>query len=880
MTAPRQGGVTSAKSTVNLGSFVVDPTFLQSQTIRVFVRLKPLEEEPSGDNKKSRESKRAWNIQKTGALETLVQKGTARKVEGRTVFHFDQVFDEDAKTPLLYKSIARSMVHTVMDGKHATIFAYGQTGSGKTYTMQGDGKAQSGQAGIIQLVVSDLFRFSRMGAQSSREFVIKVSYVEVYNERVRDLLAEDAGDNASQGTPQGTPVLLNVPEVHIRTSATGEVTMNCITKQVHTVEDVLELLIYGNSNRVVAKTDMNNHSSRSHAIFRLTVQSAEKGLGIGADVVRIGDFNLVDLAGSESTKQSSSNGKRQKEGAKINQSLLSLSNVINALSQPDKKRPKHINFRDSKLTRILQPHLSGNAEMAIICCACPTKAFIEETRSTLKFGARAKLVTVAPKVNELNDDSALIKKLQAELELAKQQLEDYKRSGVPADQRIKAPNRIDPVKHHANPTVDDDDVSYGYDDMDAGPGHREYDFVSNQELPPPAQFEEGETVPGMGGRAYVMPKNQELPPELQRDFGADGENVSPLPLPNREYVIPKNRALTDIPLGLGNEFENKESGTESDDDMSEDVVSMDELHNSTVFQLDAVDPADAKAVNRYLEGKKRSDVSFANESDLESDNGATGSSGRGGSRPKKQMADFGKNGSKHDQTGPTEDESLDGPESSYAAVSQKFGSAMSKPDTMRATSTKGARSKLASVGSVDNFHVRHGTRVSWDTMDLDTMQPEQVGRPLKAIQSLYRREIPLPEEITIMRVAVTDDNKGNMCLTDKLNETEARAAFLQNRLEMADDLVEGIFKDLERARLCIHDLVYRNAQLSAKLKEKHRDDLKEDYQAKEVAVEQYWLLKGAMYIGLFFFISGGYEFFMATVFLVWLILEINLGTLT
>ena len=185
--------------------------------------------------------------------------------------------------------------------------------------MQGDGKAQSGQAGIIQLVISDLFRFSRMGVQSSREFIIKVSYVEVYNERVRDLLAEDAGDNASQGTPQGTPVLLTVPEVQIRTSATGEVTMNCITKQVHTVEDVLELLVYGNSNRVVAKTDMNNHSSRSHAIFRLTVQSAEKGLGMGADVVRIADFNLVDLAGSESTKQNSSNGKRQKEGAKINQ---------------------------------------------------------------------------------------------------------------------------------------------------------------------------------------------------------------------------------------------------------------------------------------------------------------------------------------------------------------------------------------------------------------------------------------------------------------------------------------------------------------------------------------------------------------------------------
>ena len=95
---------------------------------------------------------------------------------------------------------------------------------------------------------------------------------------------------------------------------------------------------------------------------------------------------------------------------------------------------------------------------------------------------------------------------------------------------------------------------------------------------------------------------------------------------------------------------------------------------------------------------------------------------------------------------------------------------------------------------------------------------------------------------------------------------------------MSDDLVEGVFKDLERARLCIHDLVYRNVQLAAKLKEKRREDLKEEYQDGEKAVEQYWLLKGSMYVGLFFFVFGGYEYFMAAVILVWLILEANLST--
>jgi hypothetical protein len=185
--------------------------------------------------------------------------------------------------------------------------------------MQGDGQAQSGQAGIIQLVVSDLFRFSRMGGNSSRDFSIKVSYVEVYNERIRDLLSDDVGDTTSQGTPQGGPVVLSGDDIQIRVSGAGEVTMNCVTRRVITVEDVLELLILGNSNRVVAKTDMNNHSSRSHAIFRITVESSPKGVGMGAEVMRVADFNLVDLAGSESSKASGSSAGRQKEGASINQ---------------------------------------------------------------------------------------------------------------------------------------------------------------------------------------------------------------------------------------------------------------------------------------------------------------------------------------------------------------------------------------------------------------------------------------------------------------------------------------------------------------------------------------------------------------------------------
>jgi Kinesin motor domain len=190
--------------------------------------------------------------------------------------------------------------------------------------MQGDGKPVGGQGGIIQSVLSDIFRFSKMSEHISRSFSINVSYVEVYNERVRDLLSDEAGDNYSQGTPTGLPVVLNGSQVEIQTGTAGEIILNCITKQIYTVEDALELLAYGNSSRVVAKTNANNHSSRSHAIFRINVQSSSKDTGVGAEILRLADFNLVDLAGSESVKNIGTNISRHKEAHKINQGYASV----------------------------------------------------------------------------------------------------------------------------------------------------------------------------------------------------------------------------------------------------------------------------------------------------------------------------------------------------------------------------------------------------------------------------------------------------------------------------------------------------------------------------------------------------------------------------
>jgi hypothetical protein len=342
----------------------------------------------------------------------------------------------------------------------------------------------------------------------------------------------------------------------------------------------------------------------------------------------------------------------------------------------------------------------------------------------------------------------------------------------------------------------------------------------------------------------------------------------------RKYSIPKDQAA---PADMDQFLKGRIDEGESDDYVAD-------LHNSQAFHLDGVPQAQPKKeLSRFLQGGASSGEML----DPESDGELSAVERLNSMNYKAHSVDFplpgqGKNGSRHDQTGPTEAESLDidGPEGSYAGVSMKFGSVMSTPDTLYGASTVAGRSKNGTLGSSgDGYLGQKANRVSWDTMDLNTMQPGQVGRPMKAIQSIYHRETPLPDEITILRVSAPEDH-AQLCVSEKLQDAQSRVGFIQGRLELADDLVEGIFKDLERARLCIHDLVYRNAQLSAKLKQKKREDIKEDYQEGETVLEQYWLLKGSMYVGLFFFVTGGYELFMAAIFMVWLILEINLGSVS
>lgn len=366
----------------------------------------------SSDSAPADSNARVWRVsQKHNSVTQTTAAGEPlpERVKGRNFFTFDKTFGEDASTKQVYDSVAGGILQSVMNGLNGTIFAYGQTNSGKTYTMQGSGTIEEGggnSGGIVHMAARDIF--SRISKDPQRIFLIRVSFIEIYNEEVRDLLARgnDGGVLAIREDPQ-RGVFVNATESFV----TG-------------YQSLLSILFAGEKKRSFAGTEMNERSSRSHTIFRINIESRKRPVtpcnGGSANeeddgAVKVSTLNLIDLAGSESVKHTGATGIRQKEGAKINQSLLTLSRVIAALGSSS----VHINFRDSKLTRILQPALSGNARIAIICCATPSELYLHETRNSLQFGSRAKLVRTRAKVNEVLDDRSLIKKLQQELALAK-----------------------------------------------------------------------------------------------------------------------------------------------------------------------------------------------------------------------------------------------------------------------------------------------------------------------------------------------------------------------------------------------------------------------------------------------------------------------------
>ncbi|KAJ9550223.1 hypothetical protein OSB04_014268 [Centaurea solstitialis] len=299
-------------------------------------------------------------------------------------FTFDKVFGPATLTETVYEDGVKTVALSALMGINATIFAYGQTSSGKTYTMRG----------ITEKAVNDIYQ--HIMHTPERDFRIKISGLEIYNENVRDLLNSESGRNLK---------LLDDPEK-------GTVVEKLVEETANDDQHLRSLISICEAQRQVGETALNDTSSRSHQIIRLTIEST---LRETSDCVRsfVSILNFVDLAGSERASQTNADGARLREGCHINLSLMTLTTVIRKLSVG--KRSGHIPYRDSKLTRILQHSLGGNARTAIICTLSPASSHVEQSRNTLFFATRAKEVTNNAQVNMVVSDKQLVKHLQKEV---------------------------------------------------------------------------------------------------------------------------------------------------------------------------------------------------------------------------------------------------------------------------------------------------------------------------------------------------------------------------------------------------------------------------------------------------------------------------------
>jgi hypothetical protein len=423
---------------------------------------------------------------------------------GQRVYSFDRCFNPSSNNAFVYDIVGKPIVLKTMEGYNGTVFSYGQTGSGKitlifnchceglhyryvivcltgkTWTMRGS----DGDPGMMILCIRDIFEWIETHPQ--QKYVLKVSYMEVYNEEINDLL----GDGVTSKN------LRIVSEDAIR----GAVIEKLIEEEVSNSDGFMEVLSKGEAARQYAATHMNAESSRSHTIYRVVVEahdvveepveqdiyaSSWSRMNSQQANSRISYLNLVDLAGSERQKQTNATGKTLKEGANINKSLLALGACISKLGEASKKggapkpggKPVFIPFRDSKLTRILKQSLAGNTMTSVLCAVTPAAMHREETVSTLKFGQLCKTIKNSIKNVEVLDDQRLIKQYRQQIQELRVQLEEMQASETPVTHRLRdletyivmnnlplpAPTQVDP----ANP------------DSPSSPGSSSQNFFSS-----------------------------------------------------------------------------------------------------------------------------------------------------------------------------------------------------------------------------------------------------------------------------------------------------------------------------------------------------------------------------------------------------------------
>ncbi|CAB4314859.1 unnamed protein product [Prunus armeniaca] len=340
---------------------------------------------------------------------TVLQSLNNKQVD--RVFTFDRVFGPKSQQKSIYDQAISPIVNEVLDGFNCTVFAYGQTGTGKTYTMEGGMRNKSGnlpaEAGVIPRAVRHIFE--TLEAQNA-DYSVKVTFLEIYNEEITDLLAPDDNPRTAEDRQRKSISLME--------DGKGCVIVRGLEEEaVYNVNEIYSVLERGSAKRRTADTLLNKRSSRSHSVFSITVHIKEATVG-DEELIKCGKINLVDLAGSENISRSGAREGRAREAGEINKSLLTLGRVINALVE----HSTHIPYRDSKLTRLLRDSLGGKTKTCIIATISPTAQCMEETLSTLDYACRAKNIKNKPEANQKMSKAVLLRDLYSEIERMKEEV--------------------------------------------------------------------------------------------------------------------------------------------------------------------------------------------------------------------------------------------------------------------------------------------------------------------------------------------------------------------------------------------------------------------------------------------------------------------------
>ncbi|QLG74817.1 hypothetical protein HG535_0H01440 [Zygotorulaspora mrakii] len=464
---------------------------VMGSNMRVYVRCR-------SRNQREIDEKSCVVISTMGAKgkEVVLSNGPNTLSQYKKTYMFDQVFGAESDQETLFNSVARSYIHEMLQGYNCTVFAYGQTGTGKTYTMSGDivilGDLESKDkillgehAGIIPRVLVDLFK---QLSEESREYSVKVSFLELYNEKLKDLLAD--GDEVEEkirifdnnmGTQYSKQNSSNGNNHSNAANGNGSSFANSSSSiMVKGMEEIyiksanegLQLLTTGSLKRKVAATKCNDLSSRSHTVFTITTNVSKTDPISGEQYIKIGKLNLVDLAGSENINRSGAENKRAQEAGLINKSLLTLGRVINALVD----HSQHIPYRESKLTRLLQDSLGGKTKTCIIATISPAKICMDETVSTLEYATRARSIKNTPQINQsMSKNSCIVEyiheidRLRHELKASRQkegmyitedQYDLYESNGILVEeQKVRIQNMEEQIKKFKEKYVEQTDLN-------------------------------------------------------------------------------------------------------------------------------------------------------------------------------------------------------------------------------------------------------------------------------------------------------------------------------------------------------------------------------------------------------------------------------------